>query len=310
MDVIFFQSGIAALLTTFTRQFMLQLNASARSANAAYILTIICPFLLMNGGALLLRDTFSAALLIYSLSCISDRKWPLGIAAIILQIVIRPGTAIILVPCYFIIFLPNWRQFRLKEIVSYVILFPAIVVIGVLAGSSIVNIPAMLGLFDHVNLDGREVISDLTADVNGNAIFLAIQNLPFALKFILNGAYMFLYPFLSWRNAFSGLALDARAILLNIVVPVEAFWLNAWFFAGTVASSRHLARKNNLVAAVLVSLLILGTYSLQTRHKTIVYPLYYILVATGLCEGTRTGKRWGYVLSGTLLAGELFAALR
>lgn len=310
MDVIFFQSGTAALLSTFVRRFMLVNGNDLKSANAAYVLTIICPFLLMNGGALLLRDTFAAALFIYSLSCVSERKWLLAVLAIMTQLAIRPGTAIILLPAYFIIYLPNLRGLDAKKLAAFVFGLPVLVIIGVGLGANLIDSSIFLQYLDRISLDGREVIADLTADANANQIFLAIQNMPFVLKFSLNGIYMFLYPFFNPASAFVGQFFDTRAILLNLVVPIETLWLNAWFFAGAITKFKAIPQQRNVVVAIIVSLLILGTYSLQTRHKTIIYPIYYVIVAIGFARSTKAERRFGYIVSSALLASQIAINVR
>lgn len=310
MDSIFFQSGIAAVLATFTRLFMIQNRADEPTANAAFLMVLICPFLLMNGGALHLRDTMSAALFIYSLSCLNSGRWPLAVLAGVAQLAIRPGTALILVPAYFIIFLPSTKDVNATRLVAFFVGLPAAVLLGAAVGSNLIDVSVFLNYFDRVNLDGREIIADLKADASANQIFLAIQDQPFLIKFFLNGIYMFLYPFFSPSSAFAGIHFDTRAVLLNFVAPIEAIWLNAWFFAGVLTRKKALLKQRNLVVAMFVSLLAIGTYSLQTRHKTIIYPLYYAIVAVGLVKSTSAERRLGYALSGLIFAVELFVAFR
>jgi len=157
---------------------------------------------------------------------------------------------------------------------------------------------------------GRELFSDLTADQSGNTLFLALQELPFVVKLFANAAYIFLYPFLSVKYAFSGDYFDLRAVTMNLVLPVYGLWLNAWFIAGVLTKVRVARRQTRIVAAVIVGLMLIGTYSLQTRHKTVIYPLYYMVIATGFCHATPKDRRIGYAISGSLVAAQVVLALR
>lgn len=310
MDAIFFQSGTAALLATFTRRFTLQLGGDRQLGDVVFAFTVACPFLMMNGGVVLLRDTLAAALLVYSLSCLLDRRLLLALGAVLLQLALRPGTGLILLPAYLIVFGSDLRAFaRRHQAAAPLVLIGVPLVVGAgvallwdrLVGLAPDLFAAALASGAAVDLFGREVIDDLVATENANVVFLAVQDLPFVVKLFLNGAYMFVYPFLSPRYAFASTSFDLRGITMNLLVPVYALWLNAWFIAGAITRQRALLRQVGIVAAVIVSLLLIGTYSLQTRHKTILYPLFYIVVAIGLCRATPAERRVGYWCSGLLL---------
>jgi hypothetical protein len=319
MDAIFFQSGTAALLATFTRRLMLQLGAERKLASVAYAFTVGCPFLLMNGGAILLRDTLAAALLVYTISTLLNRRWFLAFAAILLQLAIRPGTGLILLPVIVVVFRGDLASFVRRHPVSAPI---------ALLGAPLLLVGLVLAFWDTlfalapdlfaaallsasgVDLLGREVIDDLTATENANIVFLAVQELPFPVRLILNGAYMFLYPFLSPRYAFAGVDFDLRALTMNLLFPVYAIWLNAWFIAGVLCRRHVLKRQREIVWAIIVGLLLIGTYSLQTRHKTVLFPLYYIVVTIGLCRATPSERRIGYWCSSMLALLQVAFAAR
>lgn len=308
MDVIFFQSGTTALLATFSKRFMLQLSNNVRLGQTAFVLALICPFLMMNGGVVFIRDTLAAALLIYSLSCIESARYSLALLAVSVQFAVRPGTAFILVPVYGVIYFRPLLLFVSRHrLISASVLLAAIV--GVV--SIAVNPPELPAIFagtsegGAVTWLGRDLISGLTTDPNGNAVFLWIQEFPFVVKFVLNGCYMFLYPFLSLRNAFPDQFFDVRAMVLNLLAPLYAVWLNGLFFAGAITKARVSCRQREVVVAFVVALLLIGTYSLQTRHKTILYPLYYFVVAIGYVAATPASRRVGLACSSGLLLLQL-----
>jgi len=310
LDALFFQSGVAAMLTTYSKKFTWQLSGDRGLANIVYLFTLICPFLMMNGGVILMRDTLAAALFVYSLSCLNARRYLLALAAVVAQVSVRPGTALILLPAYAIIYYPELNTFIKRR--------PLLVMLGtgVLAAAATQLVATVLE-FSHstigtkgVGLLGRELFADLTADPDANKLFLSIQDLPFFIKLFLNGAYIFLYPFFGPRYIIGADYFDLRSITMALVVPIYAFWLNAWFFAGALTRLRVASRQRSIVMAVVVALLLIGTYSLQTRHKTIIYPLYYYVIAIGFTSATQLARRFGYIFSSMLLLLQIALAFR
>lgn len=310
LDALFFQSGVAAMLTTYSKKFTWQLSGNRRLANTVYLFTLTCPFLMMNGGVILIRDTLAAALFAYSMSCLNAKRYLLAFAAIGAQLAVRPGTALILLPAYAIIYLPELKAFIARR--------PLLVMLGAAVFSVFAAqlVSTVLELADstigvqQIGFLGRELIADLTAVPDANALFLSIQDLPFFIKLFLNGAYIFLYPFLTPRFIMGADYFDLRSITLNLLVPVYAFWLNAWFVAGALTRFRVTPRQRSIVVAVVVALLLIGTYSLQTRHKTIIYPLYYFVIAIGFTSATQLARRLGYVCSSIFLLLQIALAFR
>jgi hypothetical protein len=302
LDVLFFQSGTAALLASFSAKLMLQLSRDRQLAVTVLVFTMICPFLMMNGGVIFLRDTLSAALLVYSLCAINDRRIVTAAVTIALQLAIRPGTGIILMFAYpAIYFREAWAFLRHNPGAA-----AALAAVLVLAG--IILFPyAFDYLSAHYDIGamsflGREVFAELSDDPSINAFFLAVQDLPFIIKLPLNAAYMFMYPFFIPNAVAAASQFDLRTLLMGVVIPVYSLWLNAWFFAGVLCARRAVIdRQRALVIAIVVILMLIGTYSLQTRHKTIIYPLYYILIAIGFAKAGPAARRAGYVLSAALL---------
>lgn len=309
MDVIFFQSGTAALLATFTKRFLWRMSTDRKLANAAYVLAITCPFLMMNGGVIFIRDTLAAALLIYTLSCLFDRRFMLAGGAVLLELLIRPGTGIILLPAIALIYLSSQRIVSQRNMLALVLSVPLVAVILLRATAIGDLLPGYSAAIDQVGLSGRQVFTDLRADAGSNALFLSLQEQPFLVKFILNGCYMFAYPFLDPVEPFSTPYFDLRSVVMGIVAPVYAFWLNGWFIAGAITRVRAMERQYQVLWAMILTLLIVGTYSLQTRHKTIIYPLYFIIIAIGMLRARPLDRQIGYSVSFALVLLQLAISL-
>ncbi|HUQ11799.1 MAG TPA: hypothetical protein VM146_15900 [Steroidobacteraceae bacterium] len=310
LDALFFQSGTAALLATFSAKLMLQLSRDRHMANVVFTFAVICPFLLMNGGAILLRDTLTAALFVYTLCCINDRRFVRAGLALLLQVAVRPGTGAILMFAYPIIYFIEIRDFVGRRPISTALSAILIVLGSAFALPFAVEYVGGMYSTGAVTLLGREVYTDLSADSSVNALFLSIQQMPFVVKLILNAAYIFMYPFLSIRTVFETQHFDARSFLLNLVAPIYSLWLNAWFFAGALRGKPVIDRQRGILIALAVVLILVGTYSLQTRHKTIIYPLYYILVAVGFAKASQNSRRLGYALAGLLFLVQVASQFR
>jgi hypothetical protein len=310
LDALFFQSGIAAMLSTFTARLAFQWSRDRKLADTAYLFVLVCPFLMMNGGVILIRDTFAAALLAYSLCCLNDRRYVLAAITIGWQIALRPGTGLLLMPAYLILFFPEVLAFVRRRPWLLAIAVTAFVLLCVRLMPYAMDLVESRYGEPKIGFLGRELIADLTADPDANALFLRIQELPFGVKLFVNGAYIFLYPFLTFRTIVDADQFDVRNYIMSLVVPIYAFWLNAWFVAGALSAGRALERRRAIVVTLVVVLMLVGIYSLQTRHKTIIYPLYYIVIAFGFVHATQFARRLGYVLSAVLLLLQLAAALR
>ncbi|MDP3655584.1 MAG: hypothetical protein Q8R45_01280 [Brevundimonas sp.] len=309
MDVIFFQSGVAALLATFTKRFAFQMSGDHRIARVAYILCIVCPFLMMNGGVVFIRDTFVAALMIYSLACLFDRRYILAGSALLLQLVIRPGTGLILLPACAIIYLADRKILGPKNLFVLAAAVPLVIIAFSQLGIVEQYFPAYAGYINSMSLTGRELFADLSS-TDANAIFREVQEYPFFIRFFLNGIYIFFYPFLDPIDSLSTAYFDSRSVTLGLIVPIYSFWLNAWFIAGVITKSRVLLKHWQITAAVIVTLLLVGTYSLQTRHKTIVYPLYYVIAAVGFASARPGERRVGYLASFAIIGAQLIVVFR
>ncbi|MDF3079023.1 MAG: hypothetical protein K0S09_2912 [Sphingobacteriaceae bacterium] len=293
-DVIYFQSGVAGILAIYTKQYTTLLTEDKETGTLAYYLCVFCPFLLMHGGAVLIRDTFVAALFISSLCFLKRRRYILALIFAGMEFPLRSGTALIYMILYFVIYSKEITAFFFKKKnVLYSITALIIVVTGAFYTRSLIfSTLENLFLEKGVTLAGRELYEDLTK--GGNPIFVFIQNQNFVIKSLLSGLYIFLYPFLSFSGIINAQGIDIRTFLLNIVYPIYAFWLNAWFFAFVLQKKMFFEKRKVLLFAFALGFILIGIFSLQTRHKTIMQPLFYVFVAAGLHYSEKRYRILGY----------------
>lgn len=311
LDALYFQSGIAAILSVYTRQLAIQLTGDLKVGKVAFLLCLICPFLLMHGGAILIRDTFVASLFILSICFINRKRYFIALIAIILQFPLRSGTALIYFFLYIVIYFNDIKNFvfRLKNFPYIGMFVLAVVTLAYFARSLIVEEVTALLVEKGITASGREVYDNLT-EGGGNPIFLFIQNQNFLVKAVLSSMYVFLYPFFTFSGLLNDDGLDPRAFLLNIIYPIYLFWLNAWFFAAVFQKNPRFRQQYLWLIVFIVGFLLVGIFSLQTRHKTILMPLYYLFVSIGFCYSNKKYKTLGYILSLIWLLIQIALSLR
>lgn len=179
MDVIFFQAGVSATLATFSGRFALQLTRDAALARSVFLFTLVCPFLMMNGGVILIRDTLSAALFVYSLCCIQSRRFALAVCAVGLQLAIRPGTALILLPAYAIIYYSEIGHLLRRHAAAACGMAFLLFGMAFALLTSDLDTPSLFSGTSEggaVGLLGRELIEGLTVDPESNVVFLSLKS--------------------------------------------------------------------------------------------------------------------------------------
>jgi hypothetical protein len=308
LDVIFFQSCIAGILSIYTKQFAEQITNNVKIGKYVYYLCTFSPFFLMHGGAILMRDTFVAALFMLTLTSLNRKRYLVAIIAMGLQFPLRIGTGFILLFVCFFIYLPMIKSFFMNR--KYLIIFSIIIIVYFSFYIEIIlsytGLDAIL-IQKGISLAGREVFEALEEGNNGNVIFLFIQKQNILIKSILSGLYIFLYPFLNFKGIFTSAGLDIRTLLLNFIYPIILIGLNAWFFAAYLSSRKQF---KSLLISLILGFILIGVFSLQTRHKTILLPLYYIVVAIGYEYSTRSAKKIGFLLSSIWLLIQVVLTFR
>lgn len=298
LDIIYFQSGIAAIISTYAKQLTIHWFADEKLGEIVYYLCVFSPFLMMHGGVILIRDTFVAALFILSLCCINRKRYTFAIIAIVVQFPLRIGTAFILLPLYFIIYFNDIKYFFAKHL-SFIVIPLTGVLIAVYKQDLIIeyfDIESLL-MSKGVSTAGRELFSDLIDTPDMNKIFLFIQEQPFIIKSFLSGAYIFFYPFLNFKGIVNAQGVDIRTFLLGLIYPIYSFWLNAWFFSALFSEHNIMKKLRPLLITIIIGFILIGIFSMQSRHKTVLLPLYYIAAAVGYYHSSKKNKDLGFIIS-------------
>lgn len=280
IEVIFFQSGVMALLAILIKEANLLINNLEN--NIASYLTIFCPFLYMNGGAILVRDVLVATLFILEINFLLKKKYFIVLFINLLEIYIRPGTALILILIILFFFLPTIFQ-KIKSNLIWSI--------GIILFFSFLLLELPFEEFEKilveegVSIFGRDIFYSLQSGNTENQIYLKILNQPLFVKLMMTGIYFFLYPWISIINLKNSFGYDIRTILINIIYPLLNIAYN-YYFILTIINKKEKTLKW-LIYMYFVGLCLLGTYSLETRHKTILIPVFYLIISNAISKEKR-----------------------
>lgn len=272
IDVVFFNSIIASFLVLAVKRLVGLVSLNEESQIVASNLTLFCPFFLMNGGAIFVRDTLVALLFVYSLMCVLTQRRFIWLLVCIVQIWLRPGTGLILAFLSFCFYLIHVRtRIKLTFIIFILILF--IFLVWLFYSQIILDFGVKYG----ITVYGRELYEDINNDHGENAILMFIYNQQFFAKAFLGTVYFFIYPFF-YIKFFEYPYFDLRAFLLSVVYPVYMIWVNYRLFI-LILFRKIFDKAKVFLFLYFLGLALISLYSLETRHKTAILPLVYISIA-------------------------------
>ncbi len=311
LDVIFFTSGVAGMLCVYTHQYARLITSDPRVARTAYLLCLLCPFLLMNGGAVLVRDTFIAGLVMLSLCCIYRRLYLGFLACIVLHLYLRPATGLLILPVLAALhiseiahaFRDSDARKRLLFLLFFLVLFSSAAYAFFIEDIRI--------LLQEKTVDLTQMTRSVTVNdpsPSGRGAFLWVQQLPGLQRLLLATIYMFLTPFLTWTVQPTE-GFDLRILLVSVIYPLYIFWVHAVALAGLISKHPHLQKAWVIFGSFLVGCFLIGVYSTQSRHKTIIQPLYYVLAGIGWHWADPVARKVGAILSVVWLLVQIFYSL-
>lgn len=319
LDVLYFQSGIAALLAVYAKEVAAKLANAPRALNIAYWLSLCSPLLMMNGGVILLRDTFVAAVFILSVHCvISKRLWAFVLCCCF-QFYLRPGTAMILLCVLGVLYSREIShaisRLRFPRAFVYMAVLTGMMagVLFVFRGTIIHKLTVETDLLEQVDFElakftstGRVNEGDaLGVEAGGSGTFAWIVKQPLPLRLLFSPAYVVLSPFFNPTGAIVNNRIDLRLIGINVLGPLFAFFVHAWVITGLIGAGGSVSSNRRLFIAYLFGCLLIGVYSMQSRHKVILEPLYYVLAAAGFKQSVGHVRWIGFVVSGLWLGIQL-----
>ena len=280
LNIVIFNVLGVSFLPYYVYKLAQTITDNDKISNLAQILMLLCPYS-MAMGLIIMRDMFITTLVIAGLYYFINKKYFVLILIIPLIIYIRMGSLIFLLIGIFIFSL-DFIKNKIKNRLSYfsVLIFVLISLFGVSYFiipniDSISNGKLSSGLFRAEFFDKLSVMDE-------NAAILKLMTLPLILRTVTLTLFFYFLPFLNF-NIFPLGVLNIRSLLISLS-PIYMLFLWTPIFK-TILNSIYEKRINNKITSLIwVSILFalsLGTISLQARHKTVLFPILYILAAYG-----------------------------
>ncbi len=294
-DILFFNAVGAVFIPVYTRMLAYEITKERRIAQLAFWLIALCPFML-NYTIILVRDGWTAALFAGSIVFYMRRQF--GKAALLGSILfflrIASGLQLLvvvgLVTLYYFSKLDSLR-------------LQAAYVIGSVT-ASIVAIAAAYPYLEYliskygggvVGLLFRENFIDLLKAMEPGSFFVVINQQPIHIRLPLAFLFFLAFPFFVPEKVFVQGEFVWRGALKCVYALLFIVYFK-WIVQGAVESIQRGELMPRLMFFALAALiLLLSQASMQLRHKAMVMPLFYVLVAYGYHRSTRFGRQLGWI---------------
>lgn len=298
LDLLFFNILGVSFIPIFTSRVAYKLTEEKRVADLAYKFSMICPIIMVN-GLILVRDGWTAVLFIGAIYFFLSNRYILlaSVSTILFYIRIASGIQLMIVLSLF--FYYKLRSYKVGYAKKALVFLAGIVVF---LSISIIFFPIVSEYATKTriteNIFFREYfvkghIAKGVALRGGTSTFYTIYNQPVYLRIPLSFVYFLGSPFLSIKNlTFNGIYIP-RVFLSQLFVVLFLFYFKYLMQAIVYIWKRKQLAINIVIIAFSLLLLMLSQMSLQLRHKTMIMPLFYILVAYGFYNKTKLGKVLG-----------------
>lgn len=261
-----------AYLPIFVRRLSNLMSENARVGYYAFLYSMLCPFTLFF-GCIILRESFTAVMVIAGLCYFIQKKYiPLAVCVVSL-IWVRFGTLAFLIVG--IILLYRFQLKRKKRTDFYF----ALLIIGVIAAFYLSF--AFLQDFSGGKLSNT-LIRSTDSERYEDSTIGSIMMLPFPINIILSTAFFLFIPLFNIPKPIEGYII-LNGVFQGFLTPLFMFFLWKYIFNASLISfyrKNHNAVKQILYIVLLFALL-LGTISMQSRHKTVLFPILCMLAAYG-----------------------------
>ena len=296
---------------TFLPNYVMKLSESIglsdKTAVLAEKLTIACPFITYY-GCILLRDMWIATLVVAGLYYYLQRDFKLLIC-LLLIFYIRFGSLVFLVVGILILMRQNlYALFHSRTTGRIVVLMVFAVILTVF----IVIFPVLQELSGGKLEDGLFRASFYTKleSMDSDAFILRLMNLQFPLSLISLTLFFLFLPFLNVNLFLDGIFSNSR-LFCSLLTPLMFFFLWRYIIQTTLQnlSLKYNRPIKNICYMAVVFAMCLGTVSLQSRHKTVLFPLLCILAAYGICNNNIKYKSLSIFMTVCIVMVQLYMAL-
>lgn len=296
-DVLFFNAIPATFTPILTRRLTLEVTGQYDVARLAFILTALGPILMMN-GLILIRDGWTAALFVGAILFFIQHRHVAAFMMAALLFFLRIASGFQLLVALFLFGTLAYRKYgsTSKRIFNTLLIGSAALIILGVAYPYLLQYVTEEGLFENPFFRGSFVEEFLTIQQGRNLALVAISQQTPLIRAPLSFAYFLANPFLVPQTMWNQGFIIPRAVLANVFAVAFLVFLFKNFIQGVIEAVINGGLGIKVVALVFcLLLLVLAQLSLQVRHKTMIMPLMYILVAYGYYHGSRNARQIGLI---------------
>jgi len=292
----------------FTSEISQRLFSNFKVAQTSYLLTAICPMILTN-GLILMRDGWTVFLFVSGIYYMLTKKKIAFIVVLFLLTFIRIASGIFLLFSLFLYVLYHFKNnFIVKR--NLFMAFTSIAVVVFIF--TLLNVDFIISYLHSkgVTLTGREdFVNIYYSQFNGTVIY-SIYSLPLALRLVFGSLFFFFQPFLKFDFWIEGI-FNLRKFLVSFIMPIIFLYYYRYFFSALYYALLNHKNKVLYFFIFLVILVIgLSQFSVQARHKTMIMPLYYILIAYGFENKTKNSDFVGLIFTSLIFAVQLIFLIK
>lgn len=289
-----------ALLPYYYEKLADSMFADEKVSNRTALLVFLCPFT-MYFGCIIMRDVFTAMLVGAGLYYYRREKYVYLAICIILVAFVRFGTVAFLIGGIIILNKEKWKNKYGSNTRFYLALA---ILIGIFIAS-----------YSFLQSISAGKLSDsFVRDTEGhffeNSTIGVITKLPFPLNVIGGTIFFFFIPFLS----FGAFHMQYGRFLISsffqgLFTPIFMFFLWKPIFNSLLSANKIKQQSlNTLIYWVIFFCFLLGTISLQSRHKTVLFPMLCMLAAYGKYHGLRSTRQTSGLIAFVLITFQLISS--
>jgi hypothetical protein len=295
LNVLFINLLGVSFIPYLTYKISWQIFKEEHISNNAFLLVSICPFILAN-GLIFVRDAWTVTLFlacVYHLLKSNSIKFLLFFA---LLAYIRLASAMLI---FFV------ALFYLKNILNishsiWVRLSYFLAIISILLISAYISFTYLSDylLAKGVNtLFREEFVQEFYGRLFKDSLIYKIYSLPPLLRIPISFLFFFFGPFIRLNFYTEGI-FNIRTAMMNCLSPLLFLGYYFFFFRGVfyafIIKNKELKK---IIFIIITLIFIISQISIQFRHKTIVYPFIYIIVAYGFDNYNKLSKQLGYAVA-------------
>ena len=306
LDLLLFNVLAITFIPIFTSKVAYFFTSRNDVKRKAFIISAICPMIITN-GLVLTREGWVAVLFISSVYFFTKKNYINVIFLFLLLFYLRIASGVLLLlALFFISFLlySNIKRPFNKILYIYIGIILLILILIILY-PIIYDYIKDKGILQNIFYREYFIETFIFADIPKSGFLYWVYKQIGFIRIILGSLLYFLRPLLSFNIINKGIFIP-RVFLSGIVFPVLFIFYFKCFIQGII---RVFQSKNYKILILFIifilQIIILSQYSLQIRHKTMIMPLFYILVSYGSCQKTKIGEQVGTIGSFILAIGQV-----